>query len=144
MTCIFYLTLHKIFNPCTLGLMVFSSLYSFRPFVNTLDQNHLGPIPWTKTLVFQHVCTFPPLSWSRLQSSLLQLWVFPWLKHVIVMGDAMSSLVLVGSCLMILPPLLNSLLSYLSSSLRLLFSSSAMSYWSQTRGRWWNGLGIKI
>ena len=38
-TCILDLTLHQIFNTCTLDLMIFSSFYGFRPF----------SIPWTKT-----------------------------------------------------------------------------------------------
>ena len=44
-TCILDLTLHQIFNTCTLGLMIFSSFYSFRPF----------SIPWTKTTWDQYL-----------------------------------------------------------------------------------------
>ena len=80
LTCIYDSTLHKIFKSLHYtGLMIFSSLYSFRPFsipwTKTTQDQHLGPntsdqLTWVKylgprnsldqkLLVFQDIHTFP-------------------------------------------------------------------------------------
>jgi len=77
LTCIYDPTPHKILKILahTLGLMIFSSLYSFRPFsipwTKYLRPITLGQIPWTKNFVFPtytrfslcesacvHICSF--------------------------------------------------------------------------------------